>query len=129
GIVADHVIFTLGYGRSASGTVIHHFGPLSEYHGVEYYATAFTRARHHMTIFSAIHPQEINPDNLMSGARHFWELLTNLPATEGQPVSVPETKPLDHISDDFVQLLAQRGAAHQFSALGFTDLLLYTPAH
>ena len=129
GIVADHVIFTLGYGRTATGKVVHHFGPLSEQHGVEYYAMSFTRARTHLSVFTAIHPHEINFENLMSGAYHFWELLENLPATSGQPVDGGAGEPLDHLSDDFVQHLAERGAAYQFDAHEFTDLLLYTPDH
>ncbi|OAV59364.1 DUF4011 domain-containing protein [Enteractinococcus helveticum] len=129
GLVADHVIFTLGYGRTSTGKVVHHFGPLSELHGVEYYATAFTRARRQITVFTAIHPQEINTDNLMSGAKHFWELLINLPATVGPPVKAPESEPLDHISHDFVQHLSARGAAYHFDTKEFTDLLLYTPQH
>ena len=127
GLVADHVIFTLGYGRTATGKVVHHFGPLSEHHGIEYYATAFTRARQRLTIFTAIHPQEINFDNLMSGAYFFWELLVNLPATVGQPVNEPQSTSLDCLTDDFVQHLATRGAAHKFDQRGFTDLLLYNP--
>jgi len=127
GIVADHVIFTLGYGRTASGKVVHHFGPLSEHHGIEYYATAFTRARHHLTIFTAIHPQEVNFDNLMSGAYFFWELLVNLPATVGQPINESALPSLDPLSDDFVQHLGTRGAAHKFDQRGFIDLLLYNP--
>lgn len=129
GIVADHVIFTLGYGRTATGKVVHHFGPLSEQHGIEYYATAFTRARQQITVYTAIHPQEIQFDNLMSGAYYFWELLINLPATVGQPVNAPNSQPVDYLSDDFVQHLGARGAAHQFDHRGFTDLLLYTPDH
>lgn len=127
GIVADHVIFTLGYGRTASGKVVHHFGPLSEHHGIEYYATAFTRARHHLTVFTAIHPQEVNFDNLMSGAYFFWELLVNLPATVGQPINESALPSLDPLSDDFVQHLGTRGAAHKFDQRGFIDLLLYNP--
>lgn len=127
GIVVDHVIFTLGYGRTSTGKVIHHFGPLSEQHGEEYYATTFTRARKHITVFTAIHPGEINFDNLMSGAHHFWELLVNLPATVGQPVNAPESASLDHLSDDFVQHLAARGAAYHFDTKEFTDLLVYKP--
>ena len=127
GIVADHIIFTLGYGRTATGKVVHHFGPLSEHHGVEYYATAFTRARHQLTIFTTVHPQEINFDNLMSGAYFFWELLVNLPARVGQPVDESDQPTLDPLSDDFVQHLGTRGAAHKFDQRGFTDLLLYNP--
>ena len=127
GLVADHVIFTLGYGRTSTGKVVHHFGPLSEHHGIEYYATAFTRARQRLSIFTAIHPQEINFDNLMSGAYFFWELLVNLPATVGQPVNELQSTSLDCLTDDFVQHLATRGAAHKFDQRGFTDLLLYNP--
>ena len=127
GIVADRVMFTLGYGRTASGKVVHHFGPLSEHHGIEYYAMAFTRARHNLTIFTAIHPQEITFENLMSGAYYFWELLVNLPATVGQPVNESELPSLDPLSDDFIQHLAVNGAAHKFDQRGFTDLLLYNP--
>ena len=127
GIVADHVIFTLGYGRTSTGKVVHHFGPLSELHGTEYYVTAFTRARQHLTIFTAIHPEEINFDNLMSGAYYFWELLVNLPATVGQPVDKSQSVSLDCLTGDFVQHLATRGAAYQFEQRDFADVLLYNP--
>lgn len=128
GIVADHVIFTLGYGRTAKGKVIHHFGPLSEQHGVEYYATSFTRARQHIQVFTAIHPEEVNFDNLMSGAYYFWDLLINLPADPEQPGDPTAGEALDHLTDDFVQHLAERGAAFNFDTHEFTDLLLYTPS-
>lgn len=127
GVVADDVIFTVGYGRTATGKVIHHFGPLSEQHGVEYYATSFTRARKHITVFTAIHPQEINVDDLMSGAYYFWQLLMNLPTATQQSDLEAAAKPLDHLSEDFIQHLTDRGAGYHFDTQEFTDMLLYTP--
>lgn len=127
GIVADNVIFTLGYGRTATGKVVHHFGPLSEQHGVEYYATSFTRARNHITVFTAIHPEEINFDNLMSGAWYFWDLLAHLPTDSGQLDEDSSGEPLDHLSEDFVQHLSDHGAGYHFETQEFADLLLYAP--
>lgn len=127
GLVADDVIFTLGYGRTATGKIVHHFGPLSEQHGVEYYATSFTRARQHITVLTAIHPEEIDFDNLMSGAYYFWDLLANLPTVSDQPATETSEGPLDYLTEDFVQHLTDRGAGYHFDTHDFTDLLLYTP--
>ena len=128
GVVADDIIFTLGYGRTASGKVVHHFGPLSEHHGVEYYATSFTRARRQIRIFTAIHPHEINFDNLMSGAYYFWDLLSNLADSSELSQQATQSTALDHLSEDFVQHLADRGAEYYFDTHGFAELYLYTPA-
>src|SRR5699024_9708858 len=96
--------------------------------GVEYYTTAFTRAREHITVLTAIHPHEINFDNLMSGAYHFWDLLSNLPDSSEPAQQATQTTALDHLSDDFVQHLADRGADYHCDTHGFADLYLYTPA-
>src|SRR5690625_1507237 len=127
GIVADHVIFTLGYGRTSTGKVGHHFGPLSEHHGIEYYATAMTRTRNQLTSFPALQRQELSVGDHMCAAHYVWELLLSLPASVGQPVQATPSQPLDPLSDDFVTHLAARGAGHEFDQRGFTGLLLYIP--
>ncbi|MGO1961412.1 MAG: hypothetical protein ACTH1B_10340, partial [Yaniella sp.] len=45
-----------------------------------------------------------------------------------QPGDPTAGEPLDHLTDDFVQHLAERGAAYHFDTHEFTDLLLYTPS-
>lgn len=75
GLVRDHVIFSLGYGRTPHGRALHGFGPLSEPDGRAKFALAMTRARSHIHIISCFRPEDLDEQRLSYGAVDFFELL------------------------------------------------------
>lgn len=129
-MVRDTVIFSLGYGRTSHGTVVHHFGPLSEQHGVEYYARLATRARESFRVLSCIHPQEVDPARLSAGAGYFWEMieLISAPRTDTEAVAGGVTK---STTDPLVQPIAEellaRGARVITDGASHADLLIWNP--
>jgi hypothetical protein len=64
----DRVIFSLGYGRTPHGRMLTQFGPISgDENGERALATAFTRARHHLTLVSCFRQQDVVLDRLSGG--------------------------------------------------------------
>lgn len=70
----DHVIFTLGYGRTPHGRVLADFGEISGPHGKRLMAVAMTRARRALTVVSCFAPDDFDMDRLQDGARILGEL-------------------------------------------------------
>ncbi|MGO1181925.1 MAG: DUF4011 domain-containing protein [Micrococcaceae bacterium] len=132
GVVRDAIIFTLGYGRGAQESVVHHFGPLSEQHSHQHYATALTRARSSLRILTCIHPDELDPKRLQGASYHLREMLamflndddTVQQRTGAESEAGASADPLIH---DIAQLLDQRGATTAVDCAGMIDLATWNP--
>ena len=57
----DVILFGVGYGRDATGTFLHNFGPLNKDGGERRLNVAVSRARKQMIVFASILPDEIDP--------------------------------------------------------------------
>ncbi|MGG5173496.1 AAA family ATPase [Pseudarthrobacter sp. J1763] len=75
GMVRDHVIFSLGYGRTPHGRALHNFGPLSAEDGRNKFALAMTRARQSLHVLTCFRPEDLDVQRLSHGAVDFYELL------------------------------------------------------
>ncbi|WP_442853090.1 AAA family ATPase [Arthrobacter sp. MA-N2] len=75
GLVRDHVIFSLGFGRTPHGRALHSFGPLSVEGGRNKFALAMTRSRRSLHVLSCFRPEDLDLDRLAHGAVEFHELL------------------------------------------------------
>ena len=64
GMSRDAVIFTLGFGRTVHGRVIHDFGPLSGPDGRRILAATMTRARKRLTLVSSIEAEDFDRSKL-----------------------------------------------------------------
>lgn len=117
GLVRDHVIFSLGYGRTPHGRAMHYFGPLSEPGGRRRFALAMSRARHTMHVLTCFQPGELDESRLGEGARDFHELLerelagrTELGTRATRAAASGESLGADPLVTDLGERLASRGA-------------------
>lgn len=117
GLVRDHVIFSLGFGRTPHGRAMHHFGPLSEPGGRRRFALAMSRARHSMHVLSCFRPSELDVTRLSEGASDFYELLdreldgnTHLGTPATRAAASAEALGADPLVTDLGDRLASRGA-------------------
>ncbi|WP_430298035.1 DUF4011 domain-containing protein [Sinomonas sp. B1-1] len=117
GLVRDHVIFSLGFGRTPHGRAMHHFGPLSEPGGRRRFALAMSRARHSMHVLSCFQPSELDVTRLSEGAVDFYELLdreiagtTDLGTRATRAAASAEALGADPLVTDLGDRLASRGA-------------------
>lgn len=124
GVVRDHIVFTLGYGRTPHGRVVHHFGPFSEAGGRELYATAMTRARRHLHVLTCVHPDDLDPDRLGNGASDFYGLLEAYLKDTGH---TPSPRPRDPLVADLSERLAHRHATVLPNFAGSIDLAVWNP--
>ncbi|GAA1672006.1 hypothetical protein GCM10010977_17230 [Citricoccus zhacaiensis] len=124
GVVRDHIIFSLGYGRTPHGRVVHHFGPFSEAGGRELYATALTRARQHLHVLTCVHPDDLDPQRLGNGAADFYGLLEAYLKDTGHTTS---PRPRDPLVADLSERLAQRHATVLPDFAGSIDLAVWNP--
>jgi hypothetical protein len=124
GVVRDHIVFTLGYGRTPHGRVVHHFGPFSEAGGRELYATAMTRAREHLHVLTCVHPDDLDPTRLGNGAADFYGLLAAY-LKDGGHVSHP--RPRDPLVADLAERLQQRHGTVVPQFGGSIDLAVWNP--
>ncbi|GAA4770742.1 DUF4011 domain-containing protein [Citricoccus nitrophenolicus] len=124
GVVRDHIIFTLGYGRTPHGRVVHHFGPFSEAGGRELYATAMTRARQHLHVLTCVHPDDLDPARLGNGAADFYGLLEAYLKDTGH---TPSPRPRDPLVADLSERLEQRHATVLPNFAGSIDLAVWNP--
>jgi hypothetical protein len=116
-LVRDHVIFSLGYGRTPHGRAMHHFGPLSEPGGRRRFALAMSRARHTLHVLSCFQPGELDSSRLTEGAKDFHELLerelagrTDLGTRATRAAASAEALGADPLVTDLGERLASRGA-------------------
>lgn len=94
GLVRDRVIFSLGFGRTPHGRVLHGFGPLSEPDGRAKFALAMTRARTHIHLVTCFRPEDLDVSRLSYGAVDFFELLDRELAGNSL-LGTPATRALD----------------------------------
>ncbi len=117
GLVRDHVIFSLGFGRTPHGRAMHHFGPLSEPGGRRRFALAMSRARRSMHVLTCFQPSELDVARLSEGAVDFYELLdrelggnTELGTRATRAAESAEALGADPLVTDLGDRLASRGA-------------------
>lgn len=112
GDTRDAVILSVGYGRRATGHLLHRFGPLSGPDGERALAVALTRARGRLTVVSSFAASDLDPALLHApGARAMHELLTYAAGTGPFPGSDgrgPATD-LDPLEADVFQRLLGAG--------------------
>ncbi|MDO4613831.1 MAG: hypothetical protein Q4B10_07195 [Actinomycetaceae bacterium] len=76
GLTRDRMIFTLGYGMTPHGRVIHDFGPAAGEDGPALLADALLTTREELTIVTALDPDEVDIARVRSvGARMLHDLL------------------------------------------------------
>jgi hypothetical protein len=77
GLRRDAVIFTLGYGRTPHGRVLHRFGPIGEPGGDARLLDALGATRHRLDVVTCFTAADLDPERLRGpGSRLLAELLT-----------------------------------------------------
>ena len=71
----DGIILSIGYAKSATGSLALRFGPLSREDGDRRLNVAITRARKRVTVVSSFHPTELSPQRLQATKHRGAELL------------------------------------------------------
>jgi hypothetical protein len=74
----DHVIFSIGYGRTPHGRVLSDFGSLGQPGGERLLAVAMTRARRSMVIVTCFQPSDIDADRMGHGTVALAEILSEV---------------------------------------------------
>ncbi|ROQ38643.1 hypothetical protein EDF46_2284 [Frondihabitans sp. PhB188] len=74
----DHVIFSIGYGRTPHGRVLSDFGSLGQPGGERLLAVAMTRARRSMVIVTCFQPSDIDAGRMGHGTVALAEILTEV---------------------------------------------------
>jgi len=119
----DHVVFSIGYGRTPHGRVLSDFGPLGQPGGERLLAVAMTRARRSMIIVTCFQPADIDGGRMGHGTVALSEILT-----EVQARTTAEHVPDD--SDPMLVDLARRLEAKGIPvALGHRGKLGLVAAH
>lgn len=118
----DHVIVTVGYGRTPHGRVLSDFGALSAPAGGRDFAAALTRARRTITIVSCFDAADLDPARLGSGAKALAELYREEAADEPAVTAVggPAGEPL---LVDLARRLEELGAEASINYGGALDLV------
>nr|WP_280712915.1 DUF4011 domain-containing protein [Brevibacterium marinum] len=113
GMSRDAVIFTLGYGRTLHGRVIHDFGALSGPDGERILAATMTRARTRLTVVSSIESEDFDMHRLSGGAALLPRLLDEI-AAGGVRQPGPHGEIYDPLFNDIADRLLQLGVvAHE----------------
>ncbi|WP_423922794.1 AAA family ATPase [Frigoribacterium sp. 2-23] len=119
----DHVIFSIGYGRTPHGRVLSDFGPLGQPGGERLLAVGMTRARRSMVIVTCFQPRDIDGGRMGHGTVALSEILS-----EVQARTTAEHVPDD--SDPMLVDLARRLEAKGIPvALGHRGKLGLVAAH
>nr|WP_204249377.1 AAA family ATPase [Frondihabitans sp. PAMC 28766] len=74
----DHVVFSIGYGRTPHGRVLSDFGALGQPGGERLLAVAMTRARRSMVIVTCFQPSDIDADRMGHGTVALAEILSEV---------------------------------------------------
>ncbi|KQN41997.1 AAA family ATPase, partial [Frigoribacterium sp. Leaf44] len=91
----DHVVFSIGYGRTPHGRVLSDFGPLGQPGGERLLAVAMTRARRSMVIVTCFQPGDIDSSRMGHGTVALSEILTEVQARTSA----------EHVPDDSEPML------------------------
>ncbi|NLW98207.1 MAG: DUF4011 domain-containing protein [Actinomycetales bacterium] len=62
----DAIILSIGYGKTPHGRVIYRFGPINHQGGERRLNVAITRSRQRMTVVTALHSSDLDPERLTS---------------------------------------------------------------
>lgn len=120
----DHVIFSVGYGRTPHGRVIADFGVLSGPDGNRAMAAALTRARRSMTVVSCFTAEDLDPERLEGGTQVLADLYRH-EAAERPVDSVPAAERADPLLADLARRLNALGASVSINYGGGLDLIAY----
>ena len=113
----DHVILSLGYGRTAHGRVLTDFGPLGGPGGEQLLASALTAARRACRIVTSVGVDDIDPARVSGGVVAFREVLEDIAHTR---------PPADRDGDGdpmIVDLAERLGARGVTTRLGYRGVL------
>jgi hypothetical protein len=102
----DHVIFSIGFGRTPHGRVLSEFGALGEPGGERLLAVAMTRARRSMVIVSCFEPEDIDDARMQHGAVALAQILDEIGA---RATEVPLPDDSDPMLVDLARRLESRG--------------------
>ncbi|TDE94100.1 hypothetical protein EXU48_11680 [Occultella glacieicola] len=105
GLRRDAIIFSLGYGKTPHGRVLHRFGAVSGRDGAEYLVDALDAVRHRFTVVSCLAAEDLDPARLRSeGSRMLKDVLAL--AAAGRAELDEDTD--DHAPDRLLVDLAER---------------------
>jgi very-short-patch-repair endonuclease len=117
----DAIILSVGYGKSANGTLPHRFGPLNQAGGERRLNVAITRARARMTVVSSFDHNDMAPDKCKADGAKLLRAFLEYAASGGTNLgSVLLEKPAlnpfeidvrDRLTDAGIPLTAQYGVA------------------
>lgn len=98
----DLILFSITYGKDASGRMAMNFGPLNQEGGHRRLNVAITRARHGVTIFSSIRPEDIDVSRTRAAGvadlKHYLEFAQNGPRAlveQAMPTGLEPESPLE----------------------------------
>lgn len=118
GMARDAVIFSLGYGRTRHGRVIHKLGPLSQPGSERYLAAAITRARRKLTVVSSIDPDDLDISRLSHGAALLPAILKEAAAGGITAEPAQPGDPRDPLLYDIAERLLRKGVVAQENYAG-----------
>lgn len=122
GHVRDHIVFSIGYGRSSSGTKATSFGPLSEQGGRELFNVAMTRARKAMHVLSCFRPSDIDEHAVGYGALDLYEFLSAETGSESPRAADAPPSPL---LNDLSSRLRARGLRVRENVNSVIDIAVF----
>lgn len=98
GLRRDRVIFSVGFGKTVHGRVLHTFGPLTEPDGARYLSEALLVPSRYMSVISSLGPGDIGVDDLSGAAPRLLATLLETAARQelliGADEDVAKASPL-----------------------------------
>ncbi|MGL4174000.1 MAG: AAA domain-containing protein [Actinomycetota bacterium] len=119
----DAIVFSIGYGRTPHGRVLHRFGLVSDPDGPRWLTVAMTRARCSLTVVSAFAATDLDPHRLNgAGPRMLRDYLAHL-AVEPLTVRDPAVKTDPAVTSEVVEKngLVAEGEMQGAGLIGSTD--------
>jgi hypothetical protein len=109
GLRREAIIFSVGFGKTPHGRVLHRFGPLSGPGGEALLLDALGATRHRLTVVSCFAADDLDPERLRGpGARLLADLLAFAAARGRDESGVAVSAPDDASPDRLVMDLAER---------------------
>ena len=114
GLRREAIIFSVGFGKTPHGRVLHGFGPLSGPGGEALLLDALGATRHRFVVVSCFAADDLDPERLRGrGARLLADLLEFAAARgrdeDGVAVSAPDPASLDRLVMDLAERLWRSG--------------------